>query len=130
MLRRIGEFRLVAMAGMQHIAITVRYEPRVDHGTSLASIAPELRGARLALVHDKLNDPMPSRTWAGPVDAQTFERFAQLWGLDRKNQDSSSSEPDDDKDKTSYTRTYDGMNWEVGGQSPIISVSVQVPARH
>lgn len=126
MLRRSGEFKLVAMVGTQHIAITVRYEPRVDHGTSLASVAPELRGARLALIDDKLDDPMPSRTWAGPVDARTFERFAKLWGLAGMNESGSGSEPGDDKDKTSYTRTYDGMNWEVGGDSPIISVSVEV----
>jgi len=114
------------MVGMQHITITVRYEPRADHGTSLASIAPELSDARLALIHDHLNDPMPSRTWAGPVDGRTFERFANSWGLARKNAGGSASEPGDREDRTSYARTYDGMNWEVGGESPIISVSVEV----
>jgi len=48
----IGVSKLVAMVGMQHIAITVRYEPRARHGTSLSWIAPELRGARLELIHD------------------------------------------------------------------------------
>lgn len=124
--RPIGVFKLVGMVGMQHIAITVRYEPRVSHGTSLAWIAPELRDARLALIHDHLNDPMPSRTWAGPVDGRTFERFAKSWGLRRENEGGSASELDDGKDMFSYARTYDGMNWEVGGESPIISVSVQV----
>ena len=124
--RPIGVCKLVAMVGMQHIAITVRYEPRVDHGTSLAWIAPELGDARLALIRDHLNDPMPSRTWAGPVDGRTFERFANSWGLARKDAGGSASEPGDGKDKASYARTYDGMNWEVGGESPIISVSVQV----
>ena len=124
--RLSGVCKLVAMAEMQHIAITVRYEPGVDHGTSLAWIMPELRDARLALIDDHLNDPMPSRTWAGPVDAPTFELFANSWGLARKDAGGSASEPGDGEDKTSYERTYDGMNWEVGGWSPIISVSVQV----
>ena len=124
--RLSGVCKLVAMAEMQHIAITVRYEPGVDHGTSLSSIAPELRHARLALIDDHLNDPMPSRTWAGPVEAPTFELFANSWGLAPKGAGGSAAEPGDGEDETSYERTYDGMNWEVGGWSPIISVSVQV----
>lgn len=122
----IGVFKLVAMVGLQHITITVRYEPRVSHGTSLSWIAPELRGARLALVHDHLHDPMPSRTWAGVVDERTCARFAKPWGLRRGNGGGSASELDDGADSAPYTRTYDGMNWEFGGKSPIISVSVEV----
>jgi len=118
--------KLVAIAGIQHIAITARYEPHVSRGTSLSWIAPELRGARLALVGDHLSDPMPSRTWAGVVDEQTFARFAKSWGLQRGNNGDSASELDDDTDNTPYTQTYDGMNWELGGKSPIISVSVEV----
>ena len=114
------------MVGMQHITITVRYEPRADHGTSLASIAPELSDARLALIHDHLNDPMPSRTWAGSVDERTFERFAESWRLPRDNEPGSAANVDDGENMAAYARTYDGMNWEVGGESPIISVSVQV----
>jgi len=121
-----GGFKLVAMIGEQHIAITVRYEPRVSHGTSLSWIAPELKGARLALIDDHLNDPMPSRTWAGLVNERTFARFAESWGLRRGNDGGSTSELDDGAGDASYAQTYDGMNWELGGQSPIISVSVQV----
>jgi hypothetical protein len=124
--RAIGEFTLVTMVGMRHIAITVRYEPGVDRGTSLASIAPELRDARLPLIQDHLNDPMPSRTWAGPVDRRTFKRFADSWGLAPRTEGGRGSQPDDDNGKTSYAQTYDGMNWEVDGESPIISVSVWV----
>ena len=114
------------MAGLQHITITARYEPRVSYGTSLSWIAPELRDAGLALIDDHLNDPMPSRTWAGSVDGRTFERFAKSWGLPRENAVGSASKGDDGEDTAAYARTYDGMNWEVGGESPIISVSVNV----
>lgn len=114
------------MAGLQHISITVRYEPRVSYGTSLAWIAPELGDAGLALVDDHLDDPMPSRTWAGSVDRRTFERFAKSWGLPRENEVARPSNVVDRADTASYERTYDGMNWEVGGESPIIWVSVLV----
>jgi len=122
----IGVSKLVAMVGMQHIAITVRYEPRARHGTSLSWIAPELRGARLELIHDHLDDPMPSRTWAGVVDGRTFARFAKSWGLRRGHDGGSASGRDDGSDDALDGRTYDGMNWEFGGKSPIISVSVEV----
>ena len=69
---------------------------------------------------------MPSRTWAGSVDGRTFERFAKSWGLPRENAVGSASNGDDGEDTAAYERTYDGMNWEVGGESPIISVSVHV----
>jgi hypothetical protein len=69
---------------------------------------------------------MPSRTWAGEVDGRTFERFARSWGLTQKDEGVSAWEAGDGKDETSYARTYDGMNWEAGGESPIISVSVHV----
>lgn len=115
------------MVGLQHvITIKVRYEPGVSHEASLAWIAPELRGARLALIDDQLDDPEPSRTWAGPVGERTFERFANSWGLMRQSPGANVSERCDGEDGTAQARTYDGMNWEAGGESPIISVSVEV----
>jgi hypothetical protein len=69
---------------------------------------------------------MPYRTWAGAVDERTFARFAESWGLRRGNDAGSASKLDDGTEDTPYTQTYDGMNWELGGKSPIISVSVEV----
>jgi len=112
------------MVGLQHITITARYEPGVRQGVSLEWIAPELDDAGLALTEDQLDAPMPSRTWVGSVDGRTFERFAESWGLPLKIKGQSASALDDGKDIVSYPRTYDGMNWEVDGKSPIISVSV------
>ena len=51
-----------------------------------------------------------SRTWAGIVDGPTFKRFADAWHLN----------------DAPCGRTFDGMNWEIGGQSPIVYVSVDV----
>lgn len=114
------------MGGLQHIVITVRYEPQVRYGTSLTWIAPELRDAGLHLVEDHLDDPRRSRTWAGSVDGPTFERFAKSWRLPRQNENVTASAFGDSNGTASDARTYDGMNWEDGGASPIVWVSVRV----
>lgn len=113
------------MVGWQHIVVTVRYEPHVGYATSLTWIAPELRNAGLTLIDDHLEDPVPSRTWAGRIDGRTFGRFAKSWGLPQLSQ-RARSKLEDGENMASYARTYDGMNWEVAGESPIISVSVLV----
>jgi hypothetical protein len=126
MTRSMGDGRLGDMVGSQRIAITVRYEPPASYGTSLAWIAPELREAGMALIEDRLAGPIPSRTWAGSVDERTFKAFAKSWALPRQNEGGSAATADDSNDSAGFERTYDGMNWEVGGESPIISVSVHV----
>jgi hypothetical protein len=98
------------MGDYRHITITVAYERDIRPGRSLASIAPELDDARLTMTEDHTDQPSPSRTWAGNVDGPTFKRFADAWHL---------------SDAT-RGRTFDGMNWEVGGRSPIVYVSLDV----
>ena len=109
------------MAGPYYVAIEVRYEPGSRDRAFLASTAPELGDAGLALIEDHLGQPKPSRTWAGRVDGQTFRRFAVAWALDRATLDFDRRGED-----AVYEKTFDGMNWEVDGVSPIISVSVKV----
>jgi hypothetical protein len=104
------------MVGLQHITITVRYEPGVRQGLSLAWIAPELEDAGLALTQEQLDAPMPSRTWVGSVDGRTFERFAESWVLPPKNKGQSASALDDGKDIVSYAhlRRHElGSRWQV-----------------
>lgn len=96
----------------RYITIRVAYDSHPGCGRSLKWVAPELSGADLALIEDHINDPHPSRTWAGKVDDATFKRLAQAWHID------------DDSDEY----TFDGMNWEAGGISPIIYVSLWVGA--
>ena len=119
----LHDARLKAMAGSHYVALDVRYEPGVRDGTSLAWIAPELRDDGLDLIEDHLDEPKPSRIWAGCVDGPTFKRFATAWALDRSDEDFGRSE-----DRPCCERTFDGMNWEVDGVSPIISVSVRTHA--
>jgi hypothetical protein len=117
------------MAHFRHISITVRREPDARCGTSLAWIAPELRHAGLRLVEDHLDDGRPTRTWAGAVDEGTFRRFARAWRLPRDDEELRADRAADRNETVGYTRTFDGMNWEVDGVSPIISVSVEVTRR-
>jgi hypothetical protein len=114
------------MAGSSYIAITVRYEPQADCARSLAWIAPELKDAGLVLIDDHPSDGLPTRTWAGYVDQRTFERFAAAWLPGRQDEEFTMGETNDPNDLVSYRRTFDGMDWEIDGFSPIVSVSVEV----
>ena len=62
------------------------------------------------MTEDHTSTPNPSRTWAGIVDGPTFKRFADAWHLN----------------DATRARTFDGMNWEVDGQSPIVYVSLYI----
>jgi hypothetical protein len=97
----------------RYITIKVAYDSHSSYGRSLQWIAPELNEAGLNLIEDRRHDPRPSRTWAGAVDEDTFRRFADAWRLDHEVDD---------------TFTLDGMNWEVGGASPVVYVCVHIGA--
>jgi hypothetical protein len=104
------------------ITLTVRYEPHAQYGHSLAWVAPELAPAGLALTEDHLDGQAPFRTWAGSVDGSTFARLAEVWRLPHEEQEPGRC----DDARVSYTKTLDGMNWEIDQQSPIISASLRV----
>ena len=65
------------MVNPRCITITVRYDRQPRYGRSLQWIAPELKDSALTMTEDQLDDPTPSRTWAGLVDGPTYERFAE-----------------------------------------------------
>ena len=69
------------MVNPRYITITVRYDRQPRYGRSLQWIAPELKDSALTMTEDQLDDPIPSRTWAGLVDGPTYERFAEAWRL-------------------------------------------------
>jgi hypothetical protein len=97
------------MGDYRYITIKAAYED-LHHAPSLRWIAPELKDAGLTMTEDHTDVLRPLRTWAGIVDGPTFNRFADSWHLN----------------DAPRGRTFDGMNWEVGEQSPIIYVSVDV----
>ncbi len=81
------------------------------------------------MTEDRADEPARSRTWAGIVDGATFERFADAWRLDAKPQDRTLSlvtEAGDLDMRAMRAYTFDGMNWEAGGESPIVYVSLLV----
>lgn len=114
------------MTESRYVTISVRYEPHVHYGRSLAWIAPELTNAGLTLTEDRAADRMPARTWVGVVDEPTFERFARAWRLSCESEASDLRTRTMGDDAATYVKTLDGMNWEADGVSPIISVSLQV----
>lgn len=116
------------MVNARYITITVHYDGEPRYGRSLQWIAPELGNSALAMTEDHIAGPQPSRTWAGLVDGPTFERFAKAWQLPVEI-GSTKSAATDDLDRVAPTYTLDGMNWEVGGISPIVCVSIQVTPR-
>jgi hypothetical protein len=114
------------MVDDRYIMIEVAYGPQLDYGRSLAWVASELEDAGLTLTSDRTTEPRPSRTWAGIVDGATFERFADAYRLDRKTQEPTFSLLTRPERLLARTYSLDGMNWEAGGESPIVYVSVSV----
>lgn len=112
------------MPDERYIVIKVAYDRYPSYGRSLAWVAPELREAGLSMVEDHSLAPSPSRTWTGSVDGPTFERFADAWHLDV------SSSVTDEEQAAAREYTFDGMNWEAGGESPIVYVRVRVGVKH
>ena len=104
------------MLADRYITITVAYEPGASKRPALEWTAPELEDAGLALIEEH-SDPLPSRTWGGVVDGPTFERFADAWLPD---------ELTDNRSPGTQSYTFDGLNWEVGGESPIVYVTIHV----
>ena len=98
------------MGDDRYITMKAVYDRDLHCGRSLTWIAPELKDAGLTMTEDDTDGLSPSRTWAGIVDGPTFKRFADAWHLN----------------DATPARTFDGMNWEVGGESPIVYVSVDV----
>ena len=114
------------MSADRYIIIKVAYEPQLDYGRSLEWIAPELGGAGLTMTEDHTNEPHPWRAWGGMVDGPTFERFVDAYGLDNHTEEPTFGFLAEPEHLVARTRTLDGMNWEAGGESPIIYVSVSV----
>jgi hypothetical protein len=114
------------MVDSRYISITVRYDQRPRYGRSLQWIAPELKDSALTITEDQLDGSTASRTWAGLVDGPTYERLAEAWRLPNDTDEATSQTAGDDHELATHTYTLDGMNWEAGGESPIVWVSLRV----
>ena len=114
------------MVDPRYITITVQYDGQPRYGRLLEWIAPELKDSALTMTEDQLDDPTPSRTWAGLVDGPIYERFARAWRLPKDTDEATSQTAGDDHEPANHTYTFDGLNWEAGNESPLVCVSVQV----
>lgn len=110
----------------RYIVITVAYDRHPSYGRSLDWIAPELSDANLIMTEDRIDETSPSRTWAGVVSGATFERFSDAWQLGAQPCELSLRPVTEAGDLAMRAYTFDGMNWETGGESPIVYVSLLV----
>jgi hypothetical protein len=108
----------------RYVVIRVAYDRHTSYGRSLAWVVAELRDAGLTLTEDHSAGPSPSRTWEGFVDGATFRRFADAWALRDKPYELTAGFVPGVGHLTMHAFTFDGMNWEMGGDSPIVYVSV------
>jgi hypothetical protein len=76
------------------------------------------------MTEDHRDDASASRTCAGVVDGATVERFADAWRLDAKPHDRTLSLATEPGHLDMRAYTFDGMNWDGGGESPIAYVSL------
>ena len=110
------------MLGDRYVILEVAYEPELKYGRSLQWVAPELNDAGLIMTEDHTNESRPSRTWEGIVDGATFTRFARAWNIDSETDPGTPTETG----RALRDYTFDGMNWEADGESPIVYVAVHV----
>ena len=110
----------------RYIVIRVAYDRYPSYGRSLDWIAPELRDSGLRMRAHRDDRTGPSCTWAGFVDEATFERFATAWRLDAMPHEPPFTPASQAGHAAMRAYTFDGMNWEIDGMSPIVYVSVLV----
>ena len=58
------------------------------------------------------------------MDRPTFERFVDAWQLHAEADEPSAVT--EHEHLATHIYTFDGMNWEAGGESPIVYVTVEV----
>ena len=65
------------------------------------------------MIEDHADGPSPSCAWVGTVDGPTFWRFADVWQLHGETLGGTDGQP------SVHAYTFDGMNWEPNGESPV-----------
>ena len=105
------------MVDPRYITITVQYDRQPIYGRSLEWIAPELKDSALTMTEDQLDDPTPSRTWAGLMDGPTYERFAKAWRLPKDTDETNPQTAGHDRD-LAHPRLY-ARRHELGSRQRI-----------
>jgi len=106
----------------RHVILAVEYEPDAkDAERSLGWLVPELVDAGLTITADNRG----VRKWAGVIDGDNYERFADRWQLANKA-DQLSLMRTEYGHLAGHRYTWDGMEWELSGWSPIVWMSLEV----
>jgi hypothetical protein len=106
--------------GKRRVILEAAYEPDAKHlPRSPEWLVPELVDAGWTLTEDTPH----SCKWAGVIDGETYARFAKGWGLENKPGEANFGEHGD---LASYSYTFDGLEWESGGSSPIVWMTLTV----
>jgi hypothetical protein len=107
----------------RYLILAASYEPdATDWARSPGWLVPELVDAAWTLIEDTPD----ARKWAGVIDADTYTRFAEGWGLERRRCEASLSMPGEHGNLASYSYTFDGLEWESEGSSPIVWMRLTV----
>jgi hypothetical protein len=92
-----------------HLDLVVQYEAdATDSQRELWRLMPELANADLTMQ----DNGRGMRRWVGDVDPGTYSRLACAWHLDER--------------RLRSCRTWDGLEWEAGGKSPVMWASLSV----
>jgi hypothetical protein len=107
----------------RHVTLVAALEPgREGWAPSPGWLVPELADAGLTLTEDSPD----LRKWAGVIDGDTYTRFAAGWGLETKPSEANLGMPGEHGELARYRYTFDGLEWESGGSSPIVWVRLTV----
>ena len=107
----------------RYVILVAAYEPdATDWARSPGWLVPELVDVGWTLTEDTPD----LRKWAGVIDGDSYARFAEGWGLDEKRCEANLGMPGEHGDVASCSYTFDGLEWESGGYSPVVWMRLTV----
>ena len=114
--------RRVSDGTARYVIVEAAYEADATQTErSLRALAPELADAGLTII----TDSPALRKWAGVIDDDTYARMADACALDRKPGTNLLSVTECGE-LTCHAYTWDGMEWERNGSSPVVWMRLQV----
>lgn len=117
----------------RYIILEVTYVKGTDYGRSLGWVAPALKDAAgLTMTEDYTGDEFadsgdePSRKWAGIVTGDEWDALVLDWSIDPDDSEANMGMLTEYGHLEAQAYNWDGMDWNVGGETPIAYVSLYV----
>jgi|SRR5690348_6691062 len=112
--------------GDRYIILEVEYSSIVHYGRSLGWLASALKDSRLKITEDMENahGHVIHRKWAGYVTAEEWDRLASEWSISFADSVPNMGMLTEEGFMESYAFNWGGMDWNVGGETPIDYVSL------